>query len=149
VIGTPPVRTNDQPQREVIVRWRDPDSGMTFVQLDCEHVEPAPGKDRYRHIRCTQCLPVRRDRSKRPEQLAPMDAPPTNRTWEYVTRRVVRRWLEAGRTWVELADCGHVDVITGSEGLDVVECEQCPPVRITQDGPPPVPRPDPADLWET
>lgn len=50
--------THEQPRQSVLRRWREGD--VTLALLECQHIEPATGKDRYGAIRCEQCIPVRK-----------------------------------------------------------------------------------------
>jgi hypothetical protein len=48
-------------------------------------------------------------------------------TWEQPRRTVLRRWREAGTTWVEL-ECGHDEPATGWDLATVLRCRQCNPI---------------------
>lgn len=51
-------RTREQPRRTILRRWRD--SGVTFAELECDHIEPVTGLDLSTAVRCQQCNPIMR-----------------------------------------------------------------------------------------
>ncbi len=68
---TPPPakKTSEQPQRDVMSRFRR--SGQGWALLDCGHEEPGDDLPMATRLRCTTCLPVRRPDA--PPLPAPVD----------------------------------------------------------------------------